>query len=240
MKKLYFTLIIFIFAGISLSAQQIIPAEIFSNIKKRSSEVNDYTAEINGNFNLEKFRIPKLKMKIYFKQPDKFHYESENFALLPKGGVNFNPMDYPEDKFNYKLNGKETINNTTVYQLEITPKEVKGKKGEKKDLPEGRTFLWVDSDNWVVKRIVNEKDEMFKVIMEFTHSWIDGKFYMPSELKISYDIKTPAEGEASMDQKSQKRSRIPKMQKGEVLLYISNYKINAGISDDVFKNQKEK
>jgi len=234
MKRLGFIITIIMFFAVALQAQTITASQILSNMKARFNTVNDYTAEVEANVNMEKLRMPKVKIKMYFKQPDKFHYESKSFAMLPKGGVNFNPLDYPEDKFNYKLNGKETINEISAYQLEVTPKE------KKKDAPDAKTFIWVDSENWVVKRVVNEKDEIFKIIMDFNHSWIEGKYYMPSWIKISYDVKPQPETESSQEQKPQKRSRGLKIQKGEISMSLMNYVINAGINDDIFKKTDEK
>jgi len=232
MKKLGFIFIIcLLFMGSALS-QTITASRILKNMKEQFSQVSDYTADVEANVNLEKIRMPKVKIKVFFKQPDKFHYESKSFAMLPKGGINFNPMDYPEDKFTYKLNGKENINNVPVYALELSPKTVK------KNEPEFKTYIWVDADRWVVKRIVNQKDELFKVIIDFNHSWIDGKYYMPTWIKISYDVKALPEG-TETDKKPQ-RSRSPKFQKGDVSMNLQNYKINAGLSDDIFEQVNEK
>ena len=160
--------------------------------------------------------------------------------MLPKGGVNFNPADFPEDKYDYRLYGKETINNVPVYAMEVTMKESakEGKEKPKKDIKPGRTFIWVDADNWVVKRIVNEKDELFKVIIDFNHSWIDGKHYLPTWIKITYDIKT--EPQAEQTEQKKPRNRLGKMQNGDITMSLQNYVVNSGLSDDLFKKENSK
>jgi outer membrane lipoprotein-sorting protein len=232
MKIFSFIILLFVIIAGTSKAQTVTADQIVKNIKVRFSQINDYTADIEANVQLEKLKMPKVKIKVYFKQPDKFHYESKNFAMLPKGGVSFNPFDYPEDKYTYKLNGKENINNTPVYALEVIPKEIK------KNTQVLKTYLWVDADSWVVKRVVNEKDEFLKIIIDFNHSWINGKYYMPTWIKISYDMKENPEAQDN-DQKNP-RMRIPKAQKGEVTMSLQNYIINSGLSDDLFKKTDKK
>jgi outer membrane lipoprotein-sorting protein len=226
MKKFFLIITLFLFNCIIVSAQSMTVEQIFKNMKTRFNQVNDYKAEIEANVNLERIKMPKVKITVYFKQPDKFHYESKSFALLPKGGINFNPSDYPEDKFNHKLIGKETINNINCYKLEISPKE------SKKNSVQSNLYFYVDSDNFVIKRIVNEKSELFNLIIDFYHNWYENKYLLPSIIKLSYDAKNIAEEELN---EKQPEKKLTKIQKGDITVNFIKYSINLGLNDDIFK-----
>lgn len=224
MKKINIILILFLVFTSSIIAQDFTVDQIFKNMKDKFNQVNDYTAEIEANVNLEKIRMPKVKITVYFKQPDKYHYESKNFALLPKGGINFNPLDYSKEKYSQKLLGKEILNNTNTYKIEVIPKE------SKKNMLIQKTYLWVDIENFVVKRIVNEKENSFKSIIDFTHKTFENKYYLPSLIKITYETIPSSE----IESEKPKGVRNFKYQKGDISLTFTKYLINTGLNDDIF------
>ena len=231
MKKILF-FIFLITININYTPSQTITVDqILKKMKERFNQVNDYTAELEANVNMEKIKMPKVKITVYFKQPDKFHYESKSFAMLPKGGINFNPSEYPEDKYNYKLLGKETINNYNCYKVEISPKDTK------KNTVPLKTFLFIDSEYYVIKRIVNEKSDLFNIVIDFTHNWYENKYLLPSIIKLSYDSKVSPEDESN---ERQTNRRLMKFQKGEITINFTKYSINTGLSDDIFKQPNKK
>jgi outer membrane lipoprotein-sorting protein len=217
-----------------LLSQNLTGEQIIKNMKARNEQIKDYTVDIEANLNMENIRMPKIKIKMYFKQPDKFHYESKNFALLPKSGINFNPLDYPEDKFNITVKGNEMVDNVQTYILEI-----ERKKPEKGRLD--KTILWVEAANWVPKKITNEPNDKRKVSIKFDHSWIDGKFYMPSKIDMEYDIAVDSIMKQNVNPPIQQKQRAFGMSqgKGAVSITFKNYQVNIGLSDDIFK-EKEK
>ena len=68
-------------------------AGILQKVKQQFDAVNDYTAMLRAKVNMERLKIPEMNVKIYFKQPNKVHVESKNFAMLPKEGFALNPSD---------------------------------------------------------------------------------------------------------------------------------------------------
>ena len=78
-----------LFAAIILYVQQQNPDEILNNVKSKLESFDDYQVDLNITVDMEFLRIPDVSSKVYFKQPDKIKLESNDFAVLPKEGVNF-------------------------------------------------------------------------------------------------------------------------------------------------------
>jgi outer membrane lipoprotein-sorting protein len=230
------------FFNVVLFAQSITTDEIIRNIKLKSTEINDYIVDAEANINLENLRAPKAKIKVYFKQPDQFHYDSKSSAILPKTGFNFNLSNLLDNNFNIKLLKEETIDNTNVYMLELKPKN--SDTGE----IDVKTYLWVDKKNWVMKRMFNESSNLVKMIVDCSYSYIDNKYYMPSLIKYTVEPIADTENESSKDNantspqeaKKGRRGRAGFMSKGDITITFKNYIINSNFSDDIFKEENEK
>ncbi len=67
------------------------PEIILRKLLEKFDNVEDYQVDIKIKVDVEFIKAPESKAKIYFKQPDKIHIESETFALLPKDGLDFSP-----------------------------------------------------------------------------------------------------------------------------------------------------
>ena len=230
--------LLFCFLNVALLGQSITPEEIIKNVKSMSMEVNDYIVDAEANINLEMIRIPRAKIKIYFKQPDKFYYDSKNFALLPRTGFNFNLSNLIDGNADIKILKEESIDNTNVYVLVLIPKNIN------KDEINIKSYLWIDKKNWVMKRMVAESD-IFKVIVDCNYSFVNDKYYLPSLIKYSVEPTINPDDEATGNPANPQppnraRRRGGFMSKGEITLTFKNYIINSNFSDDIFKKQDDK
>ena len=106
MKKIILFILVLTSCSFSQSKD---PDIILNNVKEKFNRIKDYEVNIRIKVDVDFIKAPDSEAKIYFKQPDKIHFESENFALLPREGVNFSPMAF--------LKG----NHTALYEKEDTP-----------------------------------------------------------------------------------------------------------------------
>ena len=239
MKLLKNLVLLFCFFNVISFAQTITPEEIVKNIKSKAMEVNDYIVDVDANINLKALRVPKAKIKVYFKQPDKFYYDTENSAILPKSGFNVNLSNLIDDTFDMKIVKEETLDNTQVYMLGLLPKY------KDKDTEElyTKTYMWVDKKNWVIKKMFNETSNMLKMTIDFSYLYFDNKYYMPSLVKYNIEPLSAAEGDNLINSNQQWQKRERKrgfMGEGEITLTLKNYIINSNFSDDIFKKKDEK
>jgi outer membrane lipoprotein-sorting protein len=249
--KLLFSLlfVFFIFNNCCFS-QSITGAQVIQNMKFKFNEIQDYTVNLEANVNMEKLRMPKIKIKMFYKNPDKFHYESKNFALLPKGGINFNPLNYDEEKYTFELKGQENLNGINTYVIEIIKKKLdkKGKDSNKKqsikDTEPEKSVIWVDAERWVVKKVSSEPNEKRSLTIMFSHTLIDNKYYLPSKIDIDYNIPEipdmPGDQNDKGDKSPNQKPRMSNSGKGTVSITFNDYVINPGLSDDIFKEENKK
>jgi outer membrane lipoprotein-sorting protein len=245
--KLFFTLFfIFILFDSSISySQEMTGLQVMRNMQYKYKEIQDYTVDIEANVKMEKIRMPKIKIKMYYKNPDKFHYESSNFALLPKGGINFNPLNYDEENFDFNLKGQENLNGINTYIIEVIKKKIEkktkdvNKKQISKEPIAEKSIIWVDAERWVAKKISSEPNEKRELSVYFTHSLINNQYCMPSKIDIEYDVPEITDQSDKDDKAPAVKARRSNMGKGSVSLSFNNYIINSGLSDDIFKDSKK-
>ena len=237
MRQIKNMFLLFAFFNVMLLGQTVTPDDIIKNIKSKSTEINDYIVDVEANINLQKVRVPKAKIKVYFKQPDKFHYDSKSFAMLPKAGFNFNLSNLIDDSFDIKVLKEEIIDNTNVYMLELKPKDIDT------DGIEIKTYMWVDKKNWVMKRMVNETKGLLKMTVDCSYSYINNKHYLPSDIKYSIEpilLDSDDDTANAPNPETQRgKRRAGFLSSGEITLTFKNYIINSNFSDDIFKKKEE-
>ena len=65
--------------------------QILKNVESARAAVKDYTVMLDIVADVERLKVPPMKAKMYFKYPDKVHFDSKGFALLPREGLALNP-----------------------------------------------------------------------------------------------------------------------------------------------------
>lgn len=223
----YVILSVFIFS-VSLPAytQQLTAEKILQNVKANFDAVKDYTAILTAKIDMERLRVPEMKVKIYFKQPNKFKTESKSTSFLPRNMMDLNPSDMLL-KFDASLMGNEVVDGKTFYKIRLVTKPEKGKQVRE-------SFVWVDADRWTITRLEAFPTEGRKIELTVESVVIDEKFVVPSRIFAKFDFDQSAD---SLNEKIYSPNRMPK--KGTVELKYSEYEVNKGLSDEIFE-KKEK
>jgi outer membrane lipoprotein-sorting protein len=231
MKTLFLRSITALFLILSFSvqqtnAQQLTAEKILLNVKANFDVVKDYSAMLTAKVDMERLRVPEMKVKMYFKQPNKFKTESKNTSFLPKNIFDLNPGDLLK-KFDASLMGTEESDGKTLYKLRLVTKPEKGKQVRE-------SFVWVDGKMWTITRLEAFPTEGRKIELNVESAVIEGKYTLPTMISASFDFDQNAD---SLSEKIYSPNRMPK--KGSVVLKYSDYQVNKGISDEFFE-QKEK
>lgn len=224
MIMLFFVLCLY--GGSSLRAQQLTADKILQNVKANFDAVQDYTAMLTAKVDMERLRVPEMKVKIYFKQPNKFKTESKNTSFLPKNVMDLNPGDLMK-KFDASLMAKEEKDGKTSYKIRLVTKPEKGKQVRE-------SFIWVDAELWTITRLEAFPSEGRKIELLVESTIIDGKFIVPSKISAKFDFEQNPD---SLAEKIYSPNRMPK--KGTVELIYSDYRVNTGLSDEIFEQKKK-
>ncbi|MBI2428185.1 MAG: hypothetical protein HYV29_05210 [Ignavibacteriales bacterium] len=225
LSALRFVLLIFI-ASTTLPAQQLTAEKILQNVKANFDKVQDYSVILDIKPNMERFRAKEMRLILFFKQPNKIHVESKNFVMIPKQLFEINPSDLIS-KFDGILIGKEERNGMTTHKLRLISKPEKGR-------PPRESYIWIDPVRWVVVHFESTPAEGRNVVVNFEYTTVDGKYYLPSAMKASFDFEQNLD---SLAERVYSPNRIPR--KGTVDIFYSEYKVNQGLSDEIFEKKKK-
>ena len=220
----------------SFFAQSKDPDEILNEVVTNFNRVKDYQVDVNIKVDVEFLKVPESNAKIFFKQPDKVHVESEGFALLPKEGLDFSPSSLL--KKNY----------TAIYEQDVMLDGVK--TSIVKIIPIGDqgnvilSTLWIDQKKQVIRKVESTTKTNGTFSINFFYDDIL-KYPLPSKIIFSFNIDQmnipDAFGENSDNEQPKKKGRkINSLTKGKVIITYSNYQVNKGIPDSIFENKDVK
>ncbi|MDP2209791.1 MAG: hypothetical protein Q8K98_13615 [Bacteroidota bacterium] len=207
----------------SISFSQLNAPEILNRVESRFKEIQDYTAEALVSVEMERLRIPRRKMKIFFKQPDKFHLESEGFAIIPRAGLGFIPSQLHHDKYDAQLISLDTIETYPSYKLQLFLKDL-----------HKSSYLWIDKENFVIRKIETATSQGRNVSVVFDYGMIDKKYLMPSNIVVSLqNLFESDEDIPDMSGRETHHRRLPRA--GTITITFTKYLVNQNLPDDLFE-----
>jgi len=68
-------------------------AALSDSLIQQFQRVQDYTVSVKISVKMPRFRMPKKKIKLTFKQPNKVKVEARGFAVVPKTGLALSPKE---------------------------------------------------------------------------------------------------------------------------------------------------
>jgi hypothetical protein len=206
--------------------------EILAKAVKGFDEVKDFSAVIDAEINMERVQIPKMHAELFFKKPDKVHFSSQGFLLVPREGIALNPSVLKEHYLTTSA-VRDTIDGKQLFKLLLAAKDAKTRLRA--------LSIWVDPINWTITKMETIPYEGRTLSMVFTYECQQGKYWLPSKLIVSFaseSDKMQKDSSPSIDNQFEGVQRsMPRG--GTVTLVYSNYKINIGLSDELFE-KKEK
>lgn len=230
MKKL----LLILFISVSLFGQTKDPYKILDAVKEKFNNVKDYEVDATITVDVNFLRVPESKAKIYFKQPDKLKLDSEGFALLPKEGINFSPNKLLSGDFSTIYIKSDSLENHTVDVVKVIP------TGDSAEVI--LTTLWVDSEMNVVRKIetTTKRNGTFEINLSYTESTYK---FLPSEIKLMFSVSEmqipkAISGELNNNEETGRRRKKDEPMTGTVIVKYTNYKINRGLKDSLFENEK--
>ncbi len=204
--------------------------EIIKKVKGNFDLINDYVVEIKGIVNFPDAVIPELRARIYYKKPDKVKIESEQFMILPKQSIRFMPEILENKNLSSLMIGQTDIGNIKHFIIKIISTDP--------EVDESVT-LWINSENYTITKANFNSPRIGKVEVEFFHSLIDGKYWLPMKVYSTFDATKIRLPKMKLKEKENKENgNLPR--KGEITIYYSDFKVNKGLSDDVFRETKNR
>jgi hypothetical protein len=229
-------LLLIIIVGCALNAQSYDTKPMIDSVKNKMNKVNDYSADVTIKLNVSFIKIPVKKATVYYKKPDKIKMKTTGFAMLPKNGTNFNAGDFLKKDFTSIFIKSEIIKGVKTEMVKVIPLTA--------DNDILLATMWIDRKQQRIYRIDATTKTNGNFLMEFSYPSISNPFDMASALQFTFDVtKTTLpvaiSGDFDADEKP-KKADDGKPKKAILTLSYSNYKVNTGIPDSFFVEDKKK
>lgn len=209
------------------------PDKILENVVDNFSKVQDYRVDVNIKIDVEFIKVPETKAKIFFKQPDKIHLESDGFAMLPKNGMEFSPTALITKEHTAIYEKDVILNGVNTSLIKVIP------LGDQGDVI--LSTLWVDQVMNVIRKVESTTKTNGTFTIDFSYAK-DLKYPLPSEIVFSFNVdkmNIPAtiSGETAPENPKKKKGRSDGVTKGKVIVKYNNYEVNKGIADSIFEKK---
>jgi outer membrane lipoprotein-sorting protein len=198
---------------------------LLKRVEAAMESVRDYTVTLDITADLEQANIPPMQAKMYFKQPDKVHVESQGFALLPREALGFSPSRLLE-RFRVESVTSVDVEGRKNYRLQLAPRDERARVRT--------TWLEISPEHWTIERCELSFADDRTVTVGFKHEQV-GSVWLPSELSLSFasSPRTIRESSPLDDQKLVQAGRGT-LRKGNVIIRYSGYQLNTGLPDSIF------
>lgn len=215
----------------------IMPLNLFSQDASQSiaellakmNRVTDYSADAVIKSDIPLIKILAVRATIYFKQKDKFRIVSKGIAILPKQGfVDILKLLSQMDAYISMIAGYDNVSNIKAQIITIFP------VNDTSDLILAK--LWVDIDRDIILKSQITTRSSGTVTIEYSYK-TQNEFGLPDSMVFIVDVKKfkIPKGVATDINRTSSVDELKKTSKtGKIFINLTNYKINKGISDDVF------
>jgi outer membrane lipoprotein-sorting protein len=230
MKKILLTAGVFL-CCMQLQAQDV--AALIEKVKLKIETVRDYEASGIMKTNVPFLKVPVADVKVYYKRPDKLKIKNEKgISLVPKGAVSMSLNNLMANKnFTAIPAGTDRINGRQVKIVKLIPLD------EKSEVV--LSTLYIDEAQLLIIKAVTTTREngTYELAMEY------GKFAsyaLPQKAVFTFntkEYKLPKGVTFDYDDGTDKKKENAQLKsnKGMVEITYTNYIINKGVQDAVFK-----
>jgi len=204
---------------------------LVQKVKAKLDLVNDYTADGKMKTDVAFIKAPVGKVKVYYKKPNKFRLERNGgISILPKGGISINIGSMVAINGFMALDaGTAVVANTNTSVVKLLP------NADNSDII--LSTLYIDEANLLIRKSVTTTRENGTYEMEMQYGKY-ANYGLPDKVNFSFntkDYKLPKGITLELDEVDAATKERMKGKKGRVEISYTNYIINNGIADIVFK-----
>jgi len=231
MIKNYFILFLLLITA-KLYTQDIDPYDIINDLKAQLDNIEDYSADIEIEVDVEFIKMPIKHATIYFKKPDKVKFKSKEFMMLPKRGINNQFTEILNQAYTAFYVGSEIIGDQEQHKIKIIP------LSDKPDII--LATWWINTKSKLITRLESNTRNEGTYFVDFIY---DNKtISLPTELVVTFEIekmKLPLKFIGKSAGMEIDKSKMEDKQNGKVYIRFSNYNINSKIDDHFFEEEDE-
>lgn len=228
MKNIFATFLGMVLLSFSSNAQD--ATKTIDELVLKMNKIKDYTVDAVITSDIPMVKILPSKATIFFKQKDKFKIDAKGIAIVPKQGfTDISKMLSNKNNYSAIFMGNESIGSTKTEVISIFP------ASDTSDMILSK--LWIDPVNDIVLKSQTTTRSSGMVTTAFTYS-SQLKWGLPDKMVFTVDVKKfkiPKGVATDINKSSSKNANEPEKKTGTVKIDLTNYKVNTGLSDTVFK-----
>ncbi len=208
--KIYLIILVSLFS-VSICAQSDAAKSKIMLVKEKLENVPAYSCDIKVKIDVSFINIKERTGKMVFKNPKEIDYKIKGFAFLPKNEMGATTTDLFNSEFIAISLGYENNNEIIkVIPMDINSQIVTGQ-------------FWINSKNLISEMILITKD---KGSYSAELSYSGEKFDLPSDIKITFDVKNqkmPALLTGDLESYSEEVPDMNKVSKGNITIKYFNH-----------------
>ena len=226
------TIILLLLACSSMAGLAQDATALLQKVKAKLEKVNDYEASGEMKTNVSFMKVPAAQVKVYFKKPGRIKIKNEKgISLVPKGTVSISLNNLLTGQYQALDGGTDNVNGQPVKVVKLLPQDENGEVVLSK--------LYIDEKNLLIVKSKTTTRESGTNELEMTYGRF-AAYALPDKIVFTFntqDYKLPKGVTFDYDDGSPKKKETPatQTQRGKIEISYSNYIINKGISDEVFK-----
>ena len=241
-------LIIPCYGQVNLGESQVSIDSIFQRMEKSFLSIEDYTVMVKISVKMPGFRMPKKKVKLYFKQPDKLNVKSKGFAVVPKSGLATSSGNLLKDLNNPHVTGIDSLEGNLLWVVEGSLGAGSGDQKTwtfmKDESASWRMLmrLWIDLEKGVIPRVETYIDTMKIMTVQSTYRKFGEGFFLPEVTDIQFHIEGDfvesfhREGRGPFGEHEETDDfELGKDLIGSIRMEFNKYEINQGLKDKIFE-----
>jgi|GEM_PF-138040 len=216
-----------------VTAQDEGPYQVLDRVRNKLEAIKDYRADVAIRVDVDFIRMPEKHATVFYKAPGKTRFKSDEFIMLPKKGINFSALSLLDGGYAAIYAGTAKIDDQEDEIIKVIPMK------QKFDIV--LSTLWVDTVSYRVMRVESTTRESGSYTIDFTYH--DPSLPLPSVMKISFEIQNfniPLKFIGKGVEIDRNKIDSTEVKRGAVILTFSNYQVNTGLKDEIFKENEDR
>jgi len=231
---------------------------VLDSLTQSYAKIEDYYVQIELSIKTPMLRMPRKKVDFWYKTPNLTKAKAKGFAAIPKSGLISSPVDLFDNLTDISVIVAEYYKESQVWILQgiLHPDSLTFKNiddySTQVDL---QMRLFVDRENWILLRSETWLDTVQILEIESDYLNVKDDIYLPKEtvIKFEYSKDLTSDLEKSFHSNNQmanmKKDMVigsdtakdikEKTISGLITLKFSKYKVNEGLEDSFFIEEKE-
>lgn len=210
-------------------------ADVLQHLRDRFQLVQDYQVDLEVSLDMPKLRMPRKRMTLTFKQPDKTQLEAKGFAMVPRRGLALSPDSLLKGMQQLQIGGDTVFNGHPCIVLQGSERTM--------DEMTMRVDILVDPELWVLRGITTFLDtvQVMRLVIDYTEP--APGIFLPNQTLMHFKI-----GESFLRSRARQRGPygpdLPEPpldvngdSEGRAVIRFTNYQVNRGLPDSFFQTQ---